>query len=52
MTWSKVKSIINAVEPRSMGMLDRVLGRAIGAVTKSEGEAWFAYCGYRATCST
>ena len=52
MTWSKVKSIINAVGPRSMGMLDRVLARAIGAVTKSDCEAWFAHCGYRATCST
>ncbi len=52
MTWSKVKAIIKAVGPRSMGMLDRVLARAIGAVTKSECEAWFAHCGYRTTCST
>ncbi len=52
MTWAKVKSVIKGVGPRSMDMLDRVLSRAIHAVSAKESRAWFAHCGYRTREST
>jgi transposase len=47
--WSKVKQILRSIKARTADALLDALGVALRAVTATDAQGWFAYCGYRKT---
>lgn len=44
--WSKVKSILRKLEPRSPEELLEAIANALGKVTITDAINWFSHCGY------
>jgi transposase len=44
--WSKIKSVLHGIGPRTREALESAIKQAITAITKSDALAWFAHCGY------
>jgi len=45
--WSKVKSILRSLKPRTRDELLDALTEAFSAITKLDIQGWFRHCGYR-----
>lgn len=45
--WSKLKTRLRSVAPRSIDALDNALPGALDAITPDDARAWFRHCGYR-----
>ena len=45
--WSKVKSLLRSLKPRTLDELLEALTKAFAAVTKQDILGWFRHCGYR-----
>ena len=45
--WSKVKSLLRSLKPRTLDDLLEALTKAFAAVTKQDILGWFRHCGYR-----
>lgn len=48
-TWSKVKSILRSITPKTTNQLYRAIGQALRRVTRRECQNYFLSCGYAAT---
>jgi transposase len=44
--WSKAKSIVRKLAPRTWAKLSAALGRALRAVSATDALGWFKHCGY------
>jgi transposase len=44
--WSKIKTILRALEARTQESLDQAIAAALAAVTPQDAVNWFAHCGY------
>jgi transposase len=47
--WSKVKSVLRSITPKTTSQLYRAVGTALHRVTRRECQNYFANCGYLAT---
>jgi transposase len=47
--WSKVKSVIRSITPKTTQQLYRAVGTALRRITRRECQNYFANCGYPAT---
>ena len=47
--WSKVKSVLRSITPKTTRQLYRAVGTALRRVTRRECQNYFANCGYLAT---
>lgn len=47
--WSKVKSVIRSITPKTTRQLYRAIGDALRRITRRECQNYFANCGYLAT---
>jgi transposase len=44
--WSKIKTALRAAAARTREALDEAISRAIRAVSATDAESWFRFCGY------
>ena len=44
--WSKVKEFLRTAKARTQSLLERVIGKALDAVTAADARGWFRHCGY------
>jgi transposase len=49
--WSKVKSILRSLKPRTLEELLDALVKAFALITKRDIRGWFRHCGYRGACT-
>lgn len=49
--WSKVKSVLRSITPKTTRQLYRAVGTALRRVTRRECQNYFANCGYLATAN-
>ncbi len=47
--WSKVKSVLRSITPKTTRQLHRAVGSALRRITSRECQNYFAHCGYPAT---
>ena len=45
--WSKVKSLLRSLKPRTLPDLLDALGEAFSSITRQDILGWFRHCGYR-----
>ena len=45
--WSKIKQKMRALKARVVEALEKATTEAVQAVSSSDAEGWFGYCGYR-----
>lgn len=46
---SKVKEFLRSAKARTQSLLERVIGKALDAVTAADARGWFRHCGYGRT---
>ncbi len=46
LAWSKMKTTLRTLGPRTWNRLVRGVGHALLAITSSDARAWFGHCGY------
>ena len=44
--WSKIKSVVRSLKPRSRDELETAISLAFEAVSTDDISAWFEHCGY------
>jgi transposase len=45
--WSKMKSILRALEARTVKTLDRGIAKAMNQISREDALGWFQHCGYQ-----
>ena len=46
MAWSKIKSVLRALKPRTQEEMQTAIVTALDAITKTDAENWFLHDGY------
>jgi transposase len=51
LAWSKLKTKLRAVAPRTISTIEDALPDALDTITPDDARAWFHHCGYRSACT-
>jgi transposase len=44
--WSKLKTLLRTVEPRSIAAIEEQIAPALDTITPADAKGWFRHCGY------